>query len=120
VTAILVLHIFICFFLVGVILLQPGKGDAGVTFGSSSQSIFGSKGASNFLTKTTTACAIIFLATSLWLTRSRMKEFTSSVITDEKSAPTSAPTTTTPAAGAPATTPAPTDKKAEAPAPATK
>lgn len=112
-TFLVVLHIFICVFLVCVILLQPGKGDAGIGFGSSSQSIFGSKGASNFLTKTTTACAVLFLVTSFLLTRARMKEHTSSVIGNEP-----------PPATAPAASPAPdagkapvkTETKAEAPA----
>ncbi len=111
-TFLVILHIFICVFLVCVILLQPGKGDAGVTFGSSSQSIFGSKGASNFLTKTTTVCAVIFLVTSLVLTRNRMHEFTGSVIKDEPSAPTAPATPATPA-----TSPAPDAKKGEAAAP---
>ena len=79
----IIVHIFICVFLVCVILLQPGKSDAGIGFGSSSQSIFGSKGASNFLTKTTSVCAILFLGTSFWLTRGRLREFTSSVITND-------------------------------------
>lgn len=74
-TLFIVLHVLICVFLVIVILLQPGKGDAGggIGFGSSSsQSIFGSRGAGNFLTKTTSACAFLFLATSFFLTRSQI------------------------------------------------
>jgi len=74
VTLFIILHATICIFLVGVILLQPGKGDAGVGFGSSSQSIFGSKGAGNFLTRTTSVFAFAFLLTSFVLTRSRLKE----------------------------------------------
>ncbi len=76
-------HIMICVFLVCVILLQPGKADGGIGFGSSSQSIFGSKGASNFLTKTTSACAVLFLMTSFFLKRSRIREYTKSVIGKE-------------------------------------
>ncbi len=79
-TFFLVVHVLICVFLVAVILVQPGKGDAGIGFGSSSQSIFGSKGAGNFLTKTTSVCAVVFLLTSFFLTRSRMREYNSSVI----------------------------------------
>jgi preprotein translocase subunit SecG len=73
VTLIIVLHTVFAVFLVLVILLQPGKGDAGIGFGSSSQSIFGSAGAGNFLTKTTAVCAALFLFTSFWLTRDRIK-----------------------------------------------
>ena len=83
-TLLIILHIMICTFLVFVILLQPGKADGGVAFGgSSSQSIFGSKGAGNFLTKTTSVCAILFLATSFMLTRSRSLNVTRSVIGKE-------------------------------------
>jgi preprotein translocase subunit SecG len=83
-------HVFICIFLIGVILLQPGKSDAGVTFGSSSQSIFGSKGAGNFLTRTTSVIAILFLLTSFILTRSRIRESTGSVIDSSGSSKTKA------------------------------
>lgn len=82
-TLLFIIHILICVFLVVVILIQPGKSDAGIGFGSSSQSIFGSRGAGNFLTKTTSVCAIIFLVTSFFLTRSRIVEYNQSVIKEE-------------------------------------
>ena len=85
-TLFIVLHCVICLFLVGVILLQPGKADAGIGFGSSSQSIFGSKGAGNFLTKTTTVAACLYLLTSFFLTRSRIQQYSSSVIKNESAA----------------------------------
>jgi preprotein translocase subunit SecG len=96
VTFFIILHALVCLFLVIVILLQPGKGDAGVGFGSSSQSIFGSKGAGNFLTKLTSICAAAYLILSFALTRSRIHESSSSVINDsvpttEKKAPVEAP-----------------------------
>ncbi len=84
-TFLITLHIVVCVFLVAVILIQPGKGDAGISFGSSGQSIFASKSASNFLTKTTTICAIIFLLTSFFLTRGRLKEYNESVISTSES-----------------------------------
>lgn len=75
-----IFHVACCLFLVGVILLQPGKSDGGIGFGaSSSQSIFGSRGAGNFLTKTTGVCAILFLFTSLLLTRDRVQKTTKTV-----------------------------------------
>lgn len=92
-TLFIILHFVICCFLVAVILIQPGKGDAGIGFGSSSQSIFGSKGAGNFLTKTTSVCAVVFLLTSFWLTRSRIQDATRSVISDDERAETGAPAT---------------------------
>jgi len=97
VTVLIAVHFVICLFLVLVILLQPGKGDGGVGFGAasgSSQSIFGSRGAGNFLTKTTSIAACLFLVTSFFLTRSRMQEFNSSVIKNEpvQEAPKTEPT----------------------------
>src|SRR5213592_5117688 len=68
-TAVTILHIFSCFFLIIVVLLQTGKGaDVSAVFGGSSQTLFGSSGAGNFLTKLTTATAVTFMLTSLLLT----------------------------------------------------
>lgn len=122
-TFLIIVHVIICSFLVFVILLQPGKGDAGIGFGSSSQSIFGSKGAGNFLTKTTSVCAILFLFTSFLLTRSRIKEFSGIDIKEgpAKAAPPSgtpsgaAPVNGDPAKGVPAASAPPA---AASPAPA--
>ena len=45
-TILIVIHILVCLFLVGIVLLQHGKGaDVGATFGGSSQSLFGTEGA---------------------------------------------------------------------------
>jgi len=64
-----VVHIVACFFLVVVVLLQTGKGaDIGAVFGGSSQTIFGSSGAGNLLTRLTTWTAVVFMFTSLYLT----------------------------------------------------
>jgi preprotein translocase subunit SecG len=63
-----VLHIFVCLFLIAVILLQAGRGQGlswGV-FGGSPQSILGTKSAS-FLTRVTTICASFFLVTCIVL-----------------------------------------------------
>ena len=61
VIAITILHIIVCVGLILVVLLQTGKGaEIGAVFGGgSSSTIFGSSGAGNFLTKLTTAMAII-------------------------------------------------------------
>ena len=62
------LHVFVSIALVLIVLLQKGKGaDMGAAFGGSSQTVFGSAGASSFLSKITTAAAIIFMLTSLSL-----------------------------------------------------
>lgn len=68
-TFLYVLHFLACFILIGVVLLQRGKGqDLGASLGGgSANTIFGSRGAGNFLTRITTASAIIFMGTSLSL-----------------------------------------------------
>ncbi len=68
-TAIYALHFIVCFVLIGVVLLQRGKGaDLGASLGGGgANTIFGGRGAGNFLTKITTASAIIFMGTSLTL-----------------------------------------------------
>jgi preprotein translocase subunit SecG len=64
-----VLHVMVCLFLVVVVLLQRGKGaEIGAVFGGGSGStLFGSRGAGNFLTKLTTGAAVVFMITSLSL-----------------------------------------------------
>jgi preprotein translocase subunit SecG len=68
-TFLYVLHFIVCFVLIGVVLLQRGKGaDLGASLGGGgANTIFGSRGAGNFLSRMTTASAIIFMATSLSL-----------------------------------------------------
>ena len=68
-TFVYTLHFLVCFVLIGVVLLQRGKGaDLGASLGGGgANTIFGSRGAGNFLTKITTASAIIFMCTSLSL-----------------------------------------------------
>lgn len=88
-TIVTVIHVIVCFFLAIVVLLQQGKGsDAGAVFGGSSQTLFGSSGAGNLLTKLTSASAIIFMITSLTLTYGAAKQSTKSLF---DSAPVSAP-----------------------------
>ena len=66
--AITVVHVIACFFLIIVVLLQTGKGaDMGAVFGGSSQTVFGSGGAGNFLQRMTTGIAIAFFLTSFGL-----------------------------------------------------
>ena len=65
----IIIHIVVSIALIMIVLLQTGKGaDMGAAFGGgSSQTLFGSTGASTFLSKATTAAAIIFMVTSLGL-----------------------------------------------------
>jgi preprotein translocase subunit SecG len=69
-TAVLVLHILAALAIVVLVLVQHGKGaDMGAAFGSGSAgSLFGSAGASNFLSRATGILAAVFFATSLGLT----------------------------------------------------
>ena len=67
---VLIIHIIVCIALILIILLQSGKGaDIGAVFGGgSSQTLFGSTGATPFLSKVTIAAAVIFMCTSIILT----------------------------------------------------
>src|SRR2546422_2886769 len=66
--ALITLHVLVAFIMVGVILLQSGKGaEIGAAFGGSSQTIFGARGANTFLGKLTAVSATIFMLTSLSL-----------------------------------------------------
>jgi preprotein translocase subunit SecG len=69
VTLITVVHIFVCIFLMLVVLLQAGKGGGmGVAFGSATSSaVFGGRGAGSFLEKLTAITAIMFMVTSMSL-----------------------------------------------------
>ncbi|MFZ7126956.1 MAG: preprotein translocase subunit SecG [Desulfobacterales bacterium] len=66
---IVIVHIVVCVALIMIVLLQTGKGaDMGAAFGGgSSQTLFGSTGATTFLGKATTVAAVVFMLTSLSL-----------------------------------------------------
>ena len=108
----IIVHIIVCIALIMIVLLQTGKGaDMGAAFGGGgSQTLFGSTGASTFLSKATTAAAIIFMVTSLGLAYMSGNRGVESVVTstpapvESKAAPdTAAPpaggTTAAPATG---------------------
>ncbi|MBI2455153.1 MAG: preprotein translocase subunit SecG [candidate division NC10 bacterium] len=86
--------------LILIVLLQSGKGaDIGAAFGGgSSQTVFGGRGAATFLSKLTSALAILFMLTSLTLTILASQRGTSTVVGEDRPKP--APST--PAAPAPA------------------
>jgi preprotein translocase subunit SecG len=69
-TLILVIHVLTALSIVGLVLLQHGKGaDVGAAFGSGSAgSVFGSSGSANFLSRMTAVAAVIFFLTSFGLT----------------------------------------------------
>jgi preprotein translocase subunit SecG len=63
-----IVHIIVCVVLIMVVLLQTGKGaEMGAAFGGATQTVFGSSGPAGFLSKLTTAVAVIFMITTLTL-----------------------------------------------------
>lgn len=126
-TLLLVLHLIVCICLVAVVLVQSGKGGglAGGAFGGATQTVFGGRGATDFITRATIGLGIVFFVTSLSLalmttkgstgnTRSVLQEAARKAgaagqtpapgapgVTPQAAPPTGAPATT------PATTPAP-------------
>jgi len=68
-TIVVVVHVIVAIGIVGLVLLQQGKGaDAGASFGAgASQTVFGASGSGNFLVRATTVGATIFFITSLSL-----------------------------------------------------
>ncbi len=89
-TLVVILHVFVCFLMIGAILLQSGKGaEIGAAFGGSSQTVFGSRGPANFLSKFTVVVAAVFMVTSLSLAiLAKERNFSSTVIDlKQKSAP---------------------------------
>jgi len=67
---VMVLHVLVCIFLIGVVLVQQGRSAdlAGAFGGQGSQTAFGPRAAANVLTRLTTWAAVIFMCTSLTLT----------------------------------------------------
>jgi preprotein translocase subunit SecG len=78
------LHIVTCLSLVVVVLIQRGKGaDMGAMLGGGgSQTVFGARGAGNFLTKITTSAAILFMVTSLGLSYFATQDSKSTIFDD--------------------------------------
>jgi len=66
---IVVFHIVVAIGIIGLVLIQQGKGaDAGASFGGgASQTVFGSAGSGNFLTRSTAVLATVFFVTSFSL-----------------------------------------------------
>jgi preprotein translocase subunit SecG len=83
---VMVVHIIVCLFLIGVVLVQQGRSAdlAGAFGGQGSQTAFGPRAAANVLTRLTTWSAVIFMVTSLSLTIMYMRgNHTRSVLGDQ-------------------------------------
>src|SRR5262245_38109491 len=102
-----IVHLFVCFFLILVVLLQTGKGaDIAAAFGGTSQTAFGARGAATLLSKLTTGSAIIFMITSFTLAMMSNRGARSVVTDDAAQQQQSAPQTP-----APEQTPPPTPQQ---------
>lgn len=101
-----IIHVLACFGIIGIVLLQSGKGaDIGSAFGGAgSQAVFGSMGTPTLLGKITTGIAIVFTLTSFTLAMLG-GERASSVV--REAPPVSAPAAPANAPGAPVTPSAP-------------
>ena len=66
---VIALHLLVCLCLVAVILVQSGKGGglAGGAFGGATQTVFGGRGATDFITRATVVLGVLFFCTSLSL-----------------------------------------------------
>ena len=81
-TLLIIVHVVVCLFLIGIVLLQHGKGaDIGATFGGSSQSLFGTEGPVPLLNKVTTFSAVVFMVTSVALAYISSQNGSGSVMT---------------------------------------
>lgn len=115
---VLIVHVLVGAMIVGLVLLQRGKGaDAGAAFGAgASGTVFGARGSSNFLSRSTAVLATLFFVTSLSLAYlgAQRRPVSSSVLD------AGAPAVTAPEAapGEPAPQPAPVLPALPEPAPA--
>jgi len=116
-TALTVLQVFVSFGIIGLVLLQRGKGaDAGAGFGAgASGTVFGARGARTALSRATAIFAAVFMVNSLALAymgaRKTAEAEAPTTILDQPVSSTPAPATTpqpaAPAGAPPASTPAP-------------
>jgi len=121
---ILVIDIILALTLVGLVLLQQGKGaDAGAAFGSgASATVFGARGAATFLSQMTKWVAIFWFATTLglvYLTRQVGSTDDSVLDAAAPAATTAAPATSAPAMVPATLAPLPSGAPTTAPAPST-
>jgi preprotein translocase subunit SecG len=122
-TVLMVVQVLTAASLIGFILIQQGKGaDAGAAFGSgASATVFGARGSGNFLSRTTSVLAAIFLINSLtlaWIAKERMEKVSSvmETVTTETATPAQSTPVQNAAVEAPAPAAAPANDVPAAPA----
>ena len=88
-TALLVFHVMAALGIIGLVLLQHGKGaDVGAAFGSgASGSVFGAAGSANFLSRATSVLALVFFLTSLGLTYFSVRKPDTEGVMSDRAAP---------------------------------
>jgi len=78
-----ILHVIMCLILIGIVLLQTGKGASmGAAFGGATNTLFGGAGPASFLNKITTIAAVMFMLTSFTLAILSSRGTTSSTVLD--------------------------------------
>jgi len=91
---VLIVHIILAVLMIGLILVQHGKGaDAGASFGGGAATVFGASGSANFLTRLTAVLTALFFVTSLTLAVFAKKQTTEAY--SLKTVQTTAPTPST-------------------------
>ena len=107
---VVIIHVLVSFFIIGLVLLQSGKGaDIGSAFGGAgSQAVFGSMGTPTVLGKITSVAAVMFLVTSFSLAVLSHKRAESIMPASTPAAPAAAPA---PSGAAPVQPAPPTEKK---------
>jgi preprotein translocase subunit SecG len=128
-TLAVVLHVLLAAGIIGLVLLQRGKGaDAGAGFGAgASGTVFGARGSGSFLSRTTAILATLFFVTSLGLSYLFSQGTAPTSVVDRVQPQQTAPAPSGPPEGllpnmpaapaaAPATEPAPATQPAPAPA----
>ena len=88
-TLIWIVHIIVALGVIGLVLLQHGKGaDMGAAFGSGSAgSLFGSTGSANFLSRSTAVLAALFFLTSLGLAYFGLQQHKPTSVLDRAAVP---------------------------------
>lgn len=92
-TIVLVVHVGIAMLIIGLVLLQRGKGaDAGTGFGAgASGTVFGARGSATFFSRSTAVLAALFFATSLVLAYLATQETAPSSLLENAAAAPAAP-----------------------------
>jgi preprotein translocase subunit SecG len=120
-TLAVVLHVLLAFAIVGLVLLQRGKGaDAGAGFGAgASGTVFGARGSASFLSRTTAVLATLFFLTSLGLSYLYTQHKAPTSVMDTVRSPAAPGSLPTLPANPGATKPAPSNPAVPAQAPST-